>query len=467
MKTPLYLSVQNAILDYIKDNHLAEGDKLPTFRELAILFQTSIYTVSTAAENLQSQGLLEIRPQAGTYIARDALNEIYQGELVWDNYLHRKKMHPISKNYAYIYPNINMSYPFFCEEFGWYPVFEQAVSAALKNVAKPDHLSNLKGGKGFMPLRKQVSEYIKDYGIDAHPDLIIISGSAFYTRQMIASTFFSEGDMYFIPSPSLEELGDYALRRMTRVECVPVPFDEEGMSVSYIASKINRRKKAYLLVSPVIQSNNGITMSLNRRKEIYNLCYKNNIPIIEMDEYRDFHPNPLPPLKAMDKHNIVIYIGTFERVLSRSIGVSWIVAPPSLAESLIYSNTMHYLHFQVFNQMIVNEALKSGMYRQFTIDIKEKLKEHYALLNNLLDTYMGDIAEWDRQADIFFWLKFADHIDVREMVKQSSGLSFITYTSYKFAPKNAIWITPIRFSAKELPIVIKKLSHLARKSLKQ
>ncbi|MGW6930574.1 FadR/GntR family transcriptional regulator [Lentzea sp. NPDC054927] len=58
------------VRDYIVDNDLAEGARLPSERRLAELVGSSRPTVSQALRGLAVQGLIDIRPGAGAFVLR-------------------------------------------------------------------------------------------------------------------------------------------------------------------------------------------------------------------------------------------------------------------------------------------------------------------------------------------------------------------------------------------------------------
>lgn len=60
--------VESKILDFIKDNNLEVGDKLPTEKELTILFNVGRSSLREAISKLSSREVLETRRGSGTYI---------------------------------------------------------------------------------------------------------------------------------------------------------------------------------------------------------------------------------------------------------------------------------------------------------------------------------------------------------------------------------------------------------------
>lgn len=67
-KKTLSKRIQKEILEYIQENKLGIGDKLPNEFELAMLFNVGRSTIRESISMLNSQGILEVRRGAGTFI---------------------------------------------------------------------------------------------------------------------------------------------------------------------------------------------------------------------------------------------------------------------------------------------------------------------------------------------------------------------------------------------------------------
>lgn len=64
----LYITVQDAIREYILDNHLNPGDMLPAENELARQLDVSRNSVREAVRSLESLGVIETRRGSGLYV---------------------------------------------------------------------------------------------------------------------------------------------------------------------------------------------------------------------------------------------------------------------------------------------------------------------------------------------------------------------------------------------------------------
>lgn len=71
-KDLLYLKISDTIYAYIKQNNLKEGDKLPSEREMAKMFQTGRNSVREALRVLENSDIIEVKTGKGTYVKSQA-----------------------------------------------------------------------------------------------------------------------------------------------------------------------------------------------------------------------------------------------------------------------------------------------------------------------------------------------------------------------------------------------------------
>lgn len=70
---PLYEQVKQGICHAILRGDLAEGEPVPSFRNLAADLRVSMITVKRAYDDLVAEGVLATRQGKGTYVAEGAL----------------------------------------------------------------------------------------------------------------------------------------------------------------------------------------------------------------------------------------------------------------------------------------------------------------------------------------------------------------------------------------------------------
>ena len=82
-------------------------------------------------------------------------------------------------------------------------------------------------------------------------------------------------------------------------------------------------------------------MSLQRRKDVYELCKQHNIIILEDNPYGElrFRGDDVPTIKSMDTEGLVVYNGSYSKVLSAGMRIGFICAPKPMMRPVSTSCT--------------------------------------------------------------------------------------------------------------------------------
>ncbi len=117
------------------------------------------------------------------------------------------------------------------------------------------------------------------------------------------------------------------------LEPIYVPVDKEGLIVSE-GEKLGRDARL-AITTPPRQFPLGMTMSLNRRLSLLNWAREQAAWIIEDDydsEFR-YEGRPLAALMSMDETERVIYLGSFSKVMLKSLRLGYVIVLSSLVET--------------------------------------------------------------------------------------------------------------------------------------
>lgn len=82
----LYTKIADAIMQYIKDNNLKNGDKIPSERELAQEFDTSRNSVREALRVLEKDHIIEVKMGKGAFITSEKSEDSFYLKLWKVNY---------------------------------------------------------------------------------------------------------------------------------------------------------------------------------------------------------------------------------------------------------------------------------------------------------------------------------------------------------------------------------------------
>lgn len=188
---------------------------------------------------------------------------------------------------------------------------------------------------------------------------------------------------------------------------VPVPVDHEGVVVDVGIERAPQARMAY--VTPSHQFPLGVIMSLSRRLSLLQWASAANAYILEDDydgEYR-FAGRPLATLKALDKAERVIYIGTFSKVLSPALRIGYLILPPPLVEPFLAVRRLIDFHTPILEQAALAEFIAEGHFTRHLRRMRTLYAERRAALLEALRTLPLDVQAAPVGSHCIAWLPAA------------------------------------------------------------
>lgn len=421
---PLY----RQIVEYIK-NKITIGEwplhsKLPPQRVLANNFQVNRSTLKIALEELIADGLLESKIGSGTWVANNTWSVLTSHPPVnWNSYLdkgmHLPNLHTIQEiNHSEFKPNIiRLGTGELSPE-----LFPKAMmNSILKKLPSSINSLGYEEPKGLLSLRKQISIYLRSFGIDASPTSIMIVSGALQALQLICCSLLPKGSTILLEKPSY--LYSLKLFQSMNMQFAGLPLDEDGIQLAPITYYKEHKNANLLYTIPCFHNPTGILMSEQRRKSIIALCQKEQLPVIEDDVYRelwlDSTPPPIP-LKALDREGLVLYLGSLSKSLSPGLRIGWIVGPEPVIERLADIKMQNDYGSSSLSQWAAAEWFNSGLYQKHLEKVRKKLRIRRDVASQSLDTHFSDIATWKIPSGGFYiWLTLTQPVSMQKLFTEA------------------------------------------------
>jgi 2-aminoadipate transaminase len=172
--------------------------------------------------------------------------------------------------------------------------------------------------EGYLPLRAQIAARLSRFGRPVAPEDMVITHGSQQALDLVSRVVLDAGDPVLVESPSylaaIQVFGAMEARINT-VEC-----DADGVIPEALERAFRREKPKLLYLNPDFQNPSGARLSLARRYEVLALAEKYGVPILEDDPYGELsYDGPrLPPLYALDRAGIVVYMSTFSKKIGRA-----------------------------------------------------------------------------------------------------------------------------------------------------
>lgn len=299
-----------------------------------------------------------------------------------------------------------------------------AVRAVTKDILENHPIEALQYGisEGYQPLRDTVSAWLKKReNIGKDFDDIIITSGATQVIDLLTKVICNEGDTVLCEEPSF--IGSLNCFRSYGCKLKGVPVEADGMDVDALEEALKTTENIkFIYTIPNFQNPSGTTMSLKKRKRLYELAAQYGVIILEDNPYGDLRTEgeSLPTIKSMDTEGIVVYAGSFSKILSPGLRVAYCVAHNKLIAKMTVGKQASDVHTPCLTQMIVNEWFKNYDVDAHIVKIQDIYRKKLNLMCDCIDKELGDFVEYVKpQGGLFIWCKLPDNVDMLEFVKKA------------------------------------------------
>lgn len=411
-KTPLYQQIYAQLCKEIFSGAASAGSKLPPIRILAADLRVSRNTVETAYAQLAQEGFVVAHPGSG-YIVQDV-------ELMEQGYDESAKSR--TKDFVeYLVQSL-----LWCNDdeagssIGSTPHIKNASSADIdvkKGRCYDFAYNNLPGNSfpantwrkltneilcdpdltmsaaysdplGERSLREQIARYLQVHrGVRCHPAQVVVQAGTQESLYRLLALFDPLHDVVAMEEPGYDGARIVFENMRYRLHPIPMYAGEQEQIDAYHDS---HAKLAY--VTPSHQFPTGKVLQLAARQALLNWARGNNAYLIEDDyccEYR-YKSRPLPALQSLDRHDRVIYMGTFSKTLSPSLRLSYLVLPPDLLRKWNTVFAGHYPSVPWINQAVLEAYMRQGHWERRIRQMQAANKRKYNLLKSSLQKTMED-----------------------------------------------------------------------------
>jgi GntR family transcriptional regulator/MocR family aminotransferase len=395
---PLYRQLEATIRQLVLDGKLSANSRLPATRQLALDLGISRLTVKNVYEQLTSEGFLDARRGAGTFVASISTSQLPL-EIPAATASVSSSRQPILSQVSRIGPSRSTTH------LGGVKAFRPGVpaldlfprrawaSAHSRVMRQNDDQLLGYGPPGGMPeLKRAIAEHVRDHrGVDCEAEQIIITSGAQQAFSLIALALLETGNTVWFEDP-----GHIAARdsmRLLGADVRSVPIDEEGFDLHFAESKYPN--SALIFVTPSHQHPLGVTMSLNRRLELLDYAQQNNCWVVEDDYDSEFRytGRALPALRALDHTGNVLYVGSFSKSLFPALRLGYLISPPSMVDAFTAGQTILSQNVSPVLQQVTARFILDGSFNSHIRKMRSAYQQRRDLLIESLTEQAGELLE--------------------------------------------------------------------------
>jgi GntR family transcriptional regulator/MocR family aminotransferase len=396
--TPLYRWFYGELRSAILEGRIVPGARLPATRDLAREYKLSRATVVTAFEQLKSEGYVEGRVGAGTYVSEVLPDDFLQvgrtsagkaagpRRVGWSSYARRLQLFRGGE------PRITRAFRANQAALDVFPttLWAQVVARRLRRASA----QLLSGGEalGYRPLRQAVAAYLNaSRGVKCSAGQVLIISGVQEALERAAHLLIDPGDPVWVEDPGYQ--GADIVFRASGAKVCPVPVNAEGLDLEWGRRLWARAKLIY--VTPAHQFPLGVTMSLRRRLALLEWARRSRTLIFEDDydsEYR-YQGRPIPALQGLDRAGVVIYAGTFNEVLFPALRLAYLVVPPGMVDRFAAAQSVSMRHAPLLDQAALCDFITEGHFARHIRRMRELYAERLSVFLEASRSQLGGLLE--------------------------------------------------------------------------
>ena len=284
--------------------------------------------------------------------------------------------------------------------------------------------------------RQVVCSLVRDLGIRAKPENVVLTSGAQEALDLLAKTFINPGDIIIAEGPTY--LGALQAFSAYEPDVHCVECDSDGMRMDLLEEELKRIGKGnprlkFAYVIPNFQNPSGVTMSQERRARLIELSHEYGFLIIEDDPYGRirFEGGHRVPLKAMDDQ--VIYLGTISKIFAPGLRTGWIIAPRHVLSKVNLVKQGTDLCGSSLDQAIVQHYFEDINWQRTLQKFIQVYTERRDAMLKALDEYFPPEAKWTHpEGGLFIWVTLPDYVDTGSMLAEAleAGVTYVPGDSF-------------------------------------
>ena len=311
---------------------LQAGAVLPSTRALVERHHVSPVTVSRALAQLAAEGLVTVRPGAGSFVnergrpaAEDRVDTSWQAVPLADRSIDASRLGFLLQPAPDGVLSLAAGYP--------HPdlMATGALTAAAARAARRPGVWDRPPALGLQRLR---SWFARSLGGAFDADDVLVTDGGQSALSTAFRALLAPGAPVLVESPTY--LGALAAARSAGLRTVPVPIDEGGLQLDKLSDAFSSTGSRVLYCQPTFQNPTGGVLANDRREGVLKLAASAGAFVIEDDYARWLsHRSPAPaPLASEDRDGRVVYITSITKPTSANLRIGAIIARGPVAERL-------------------------------------------------------------------------------------------------------------------------------------
>ena len=292
--------------------------------------------------------------------------------------------------------------------------------------------------EGYLPLRNDLKETLlpKFHSYDPERDDVLVVTGGQQGIDLACKVLCNEGDTVLCENPSF--VGALNAIKAYNTNLVGIDLESDGINLEQLEQALKTEKNVKLLyIIPTFQNPSGITTSLEKRKAVYELCKQYGVLILEDNPYGmlRFDGEDIPTIKSMDTEGIVIYDGSFSKVLSPGMRIGFISLPKEIAAKVTVAKQVNDVHTNILAQMICHRFVTKYDFDAHVDRLRALYRQKCHFMLEMLDRYFDPRVTFTRpQGGLFIWGTLPDEVDMMQFCRDAVAKKVAVVPGSAFLP---------------------------------
>ena len=391
---PKYRALADAIAEAIETGDLAEGERLPTHRDLAWKLGITVGTVTRAYALGQSEGLIAGEVGRGTYVLAKQDRPATPGSKATFRTPMTAFERPAGESEKPSGP-IVMN-----QNFTAAPWVNEMLADAIQGLADPRRLGGIDGylpSNGLLRHRLAGRDWLRRFGLERDENSILIVSGCQHGLSVAFLGLAKPGDTVLVES--LTWPGARQMAEMRGLKVATVAVDDQGIRPDAFEAACREFSPRLLYTVPTLHNPTTSILPEDRRRAIAEIAIRHGVYILEDDVFGYVADNAPPPISNFAQE-MGIYVTSLSKPVAPILRTGFISAPAGLVPRLASAIRATALMTSSLNTEIAADLIQSGA-------AEESLNRHRAsaaLRQKMASTILGEASTVAHPNGTHIWL---------------------------------------------------------------
>jgi len=278
--------------------------------------------------------------------------------------------------------------------------------------------------EGLSAIKSCVAAVMAAEGMTIDPDEVLITTGGQQVIDLVCKTLLDPGDVVVAEAPTYP--GAIPTFCAYQADVVQITMDQDGMRTDELQVTLDQlessgRRPKFIYTVPNFHNPAGVTLSLQRRRELVAIAAERELLVLEDNPYGllRYGGEPLPTLFSMDP-DFVIYAGTFSKILSPGVRLGWTLAPAPILAKMQIGKQASDLCSSSISQYFVCAYFDAGPWGEYLRSLVEIYRRRRDVMLDALAEHFPREAEWTRpQGGLFLWATLPEFIDTTDLLARA------------------------------------------------